>query len=104
MKYVRYPFFCLLIFSCTKVEKPTYKLTDDQLAKVLFDIHFADVMLPSLTIPQQDSVKQIYWNQMEEIYKMPESEIREEIKKLESDPEKFKVIIGQVKEMADSIQ
>ena len=104
MRYCLFYFLCILFVSCSHAEKPTYKLSDEQLAKVLFDIHYADVMLPSFTIAQQDSIKQIYWKRMEEIYKMPESEIREEIKKLESEPEKFKLIIGHVKAMADSIQ
>ena len=104
MRYPLYLFVCMLFVSCLSAEKQTYKLSDDQLARVLYDIHYADVTLPSLTKLQQDSVKRLYWNQMEEVYKMSEAEIREEIKKLESEPEKFKIIIGHVKAMADSIQ
>lgn len=104
MRYFLFCFLFILFFSCSPAEKQTYKLSDDQLAKVLFDIHYADVMLPSFTIAQQDSLRQIYWKHMEEIYKLSEAEIREEINKLESEPEKFKIIIGEVKAMADSIQ
>ena len=95
---------CCLYLSCDKAEKQTYKLSDEQLARVLFDIHFADVMLPSLTMTQQDSVAEIYWDRMADIYKMPEAEIRAEIEKLESEPEKLKLILVRVKSMADSIQ
>ena len=97
-------FLCIWIVSCGKPESQTYKLNDEQLARVLFDIHFADVMLPTITTHQQDSVKLLYWNRMEELYRMPEAEIREEIKKLESEPEKLKLIMERVKIMADSIQ
>ena|SRR5687768_12985215 len=104
MRYFLFYFLCFFFVACTPAEKQTYKLSDDQLAKVLFDIHYADVMLPSFTIAQQDSLRRLYWEKMEKIYEMSETEIREEIKKLESEPEKFKIIIGQVKAMADSIQ
>ena len=104
MRYLFYSFICVFFVSCKSADKQTYRLSDDQLARVLYDIHFADVTLPSLTRLQQDSVKRLYWNQMEEIYKMSEAEIRAEIKKLESEPEKFKIIIEHVKAMADSIQ
>lgn len=94
-------FFFLL--ACSPAEKPVYKLTEDEHVNLLFDLHFADAILIELTPDQRDSVTQVYWQKMEERYGLDQDEIREEIKKLESDPEKMKLLIDRVRVMADSI-
>ncbi len=94
----------LLLCSCKPSGKPEYKLSDEQLAKVMLDLHLADVILPQLHTTQQDSVKQLFWKKMSVTYQMPEADIQREIELLESDPEKLKFIVNRVKELADSIQ
>ncbi len=94
----------MVFMACTSSQPQTYKLSDEELAHLMFDIHFADVILPELPGEQQDSIKVIFWKRMMETYHLTREEIQEEIDKLETEPEKLKMIIGRVKEMADSIQ
>src|SRR3989337_2779918 len=98
--------FFLIIFmvvSCSSsAKKNTYLLSDEELAHVLFDMHYADVILPELHGERADTVKAIFWKRMIDIYGLSEEEIRTEIDKLESEPETMKLVIGRVKELADS--
>ena len=70
----------------------------------MLDMHLADVILPELTGAYQDSIKGMMWERMEGIYNLSEEELKKEIKKLEDEPEKLKLIVNRVKELADSIQ
>ena len=98
-------FILLILFlACKEQSTYDYRLTDDKLARLLFDIHFADVILTGHTQEQRDSIMNTYWNKLEETYALSEPEIRDEIARLESDPEKLVVILGKVRVMADSIQ
>lgn len=90
--------------SCESPVKEVNRMSEEQLALVMFDMHIADVMLAGMTFQQQDSIRKLYWTKMEERYKLPEEELKHEIQKLESQPEKFKVVLGRVKQMIDSIQ
>lgn len=104
MKYIAAIFLFAYIFGCNPVEKQNYQLTDEELSLLLFDIHYADVVLPGLSRQQQDSIKIIYYEQLSKIYDMSVEELKKEISKLESEPEKMKIILGRVKQLADSIQ
>src|SRR5687767_787387 len=78
MKYILLLFITFhLIIACGSTEKKTYKLTDEELAHLLFDIHFADVILTDITPEQKDSLETVYWKKMSEIYDMSKEEIRE---------------------------
>jgi len=79
-------------------------LSDEQLANIMLDMHFADALLAEFSGQQRDSISMLFWKQMTQLYGMSEKEIREEVRNLELDPEKMKLILGRVKEMADSIQ
>jgi hypothetical protein len=92
-----------LFFSCKSATRPSYQLSDEQLAQVMLDLHMADVILPQLHADQQDSVKQLFWRKMSVAYQMPEADLQREMELLESDPEKLKLIVNRVKELADSI-
>lgn len=94
----------LLSTGCETKVVHSYKLTDEQLAQLMLDMHLADVILPELPVTYHDSIKEMMWTKMEGIYKLPEEELKKEIEKLEEEPEKLKLIINRVKELADSIQ
>ncbi len=94
----------LSFIACKSSEKKTYRLSDDQLVNLMFDMHLADVLLTEFPKHQQDSIKAVYLKRMTEVYVLSEEEIHEEIHKLESEPEKMKLIIGRIKTMADSLQ
>ncbi|HUR31115.1 MAG TPA: hypothetical protein VMZ69_06760 [Saprospiraceae bacterium] len=104
---MRYGILLLIIFNfllaCTATEKKTYKLSDEELARLMFDIHFADVILTDITPEQKDTLKTIYWKKMSAVYHLSEEEIINEIDKLESEPEKLMLIIGRVKELSDTL-
>ena len=94
----------LLLTACKDKIKHEYRLSDEELANLMLDLHYADALLADLSPEQRDSISILYWKRMMELYNLSETEIRNEINMLESEPEKMKLILGRVKEMADSIQ
>lgn len=94
----------LMLTACTKKIKHDYRLSDEELANLMLDMHYADALLSDLSPELRDSISALYWKRMIELYDLSETEIREEINKLEKEPEKMKFILGRVKEMSDSIQ
>lgn len=87
-----------------KKSNVNYTLTDDQLAHLMFDLQFSEVALAEVTGGKQDSLKDIFWLRYSEIYKHPKAELEEEIRKLESDPEKLKGIMERVQVLSDSLR
>ena len=81
-----------------------YTLTDDQLAHLMFDLQFSEVALAEVSGGKQDSLKDIFWLRYTEIYKQPKADLEEEIRKLETDPEKLKVIMERVQVLSDSLR
>ena len=104
MKYILLLSVFFSFIACESSLKKKYKLTDEQLTSVMFDLHIAEAILPEFEKIHQDSIRDLYWSKMSETYGMSEIEIREEIELLESDGEKLKIILDQVKIMADSIK
>ena len=98
--------FMVLLAStgCETKIKNTYRLSDEQLAQLMLDMHLADVIMPELPANYQDSIRDVMWDRMEGIYNLSEEELKTEIEKLETEPEKLKLIVTRVKELADSIQ
>jgi|SRR5687767_925811 len=94
----------LIGMACTTRGKEVYRLSDERLANMMLDMHLADALLVELPPDQQDSIKKVYWKRMEDMYQLSEEEIKEEILKLEKEPEKMELILGRVKQLADSIQ
>jgi len=95
-------FFWMACFSSEK--KPVYKLNDDQLAHLMLDIQFSEATLPELTKARQDTLKDLFWLRFTDTYKLSEADIKEEIRQLEEDPDKMKIILDKVKMLADSIR
>lgn len=94
----------LMLIACKDKVKHDYRLSDEELANLMLDMHYADALLADLTPEQRDSISTLYWKRMMELYDLSETEIRDEINQLENEPEKMKLILGRVKEMSDSIQ
>ena len=94
--------FCFVL-ACSPSEKPDYKLPEEEQVNLLFDLHYADAILIDLSPGQRDSITKLYWQKMEERYGLDQEAIREEIRKLEADPEKMKLLVDRVRQMADSI-
>ena len=80
-----------------------YLLTDEQLSSLMFDVQLSEVALAEVTEERQDSLRELFWLRFTEVYKHSVPEIKEEIRKLEEDPEKMKVIMDQVQVLLDSI-
>ena len=80
-----------------------YLLTDEQLSSLMFDVQLSEVALAEVTEERQDSLRDLFWLRFTEVYKHSVPEIKEEIRKLEEDPEKMKIIMDSVQVMLDSI-
>lgn len=95
----------LAILACKPPEnKVPSKLTDEQLAHLMLDLQFSEATLPEFTKSRQDSLKQLYFRQFTSVYKLSEEEIKEEVRILEEDPAKLKLILDRVKILADSLR
>ena len=93
------------LFSCTQTErKVDYKLTDEQLAHMMLDLQFSEATLSDFSKAKQDSLKGLYFHQFSQLYKLSEEDIKEEVRLLEEDPEKLKLILDRVKILADSLR
>ena len=69
----------------------------------MFDVQLSEVALAEVTEERQDSLRDLFWLRFSEVYKHSVPEIKEEIRKLEEDPEKMKIIMDSVQVMLDSI-
>lgn len=87
-----------------KKSNVNYTLTDDQLAHLMFDLQFSEVALAEVSGGKQDSLKDIFWLRYVEIYKQPKTDLEEEIRKLEADPDKLKEIMERVQVLSDSLR
>lgn len=95
----------LVFMSCESGKRDVkYLLTDEQLSSLMFDVQLSEVALAEVTEAKQDSLRELFWLRFTEVYKHSIPDIKEEIRKLEEDPEKMKVIMDQVQVMLDSIQ
>jgi hypothetical protein len=95
----------LSLVSC-KPQEPSvkYMLSDEQLARLMFDVQLSEVVLGEATAGAKDSLSSLFWLRFSEVYKLSKPEIGEEISKLENDLDKMKLIMDRVQEIADSIQ
>ena len=80
-----------------------YLLTDEQLSSLMFDVQLSEAALAEVSGEKQDSLRELFWLRFTEVYKHSVPEIKEEIRKLEEDPEKMKAIMDSVQIMLDSI-
>jgi hypothetical protein len=97
-------FSLLVLMGCESGKRDVkYLLTDEQLSSLMFDVQLSEVALAELTEERQDSLRELFWLRFTEVYKHSVPEIKEEIRKLEEDPEKMKVIMDQVQVLLDSI-
>ncbi len=94
----------LIFIGCHKSSQKIYKLSDERMAHLMFDLQLAEVTLTDVSAQQQDSLRDMFYNKLETIYHLSKDEIKGEVNKLQSDPEKLKKVTNRVKMMADSIQ
>jgi len=98
------PIFIIMLFACKSSDKNQYKLSDEQLAHLMFDVQLAETTLSDLSPTQKDSIKVKFDKRLAEVYTLSDDELKAELDHLQSDPEKLKWVVNRVKEMADSIQ
>ena len=100
-------FFLMLLslLSCKKPElKVEYKLTNEQLAHLMLDLQFSEATLSDFSKAKQDSLKDLYFQQFTKMYNLSEEEIKEEVRLLEEDSDRMKLILDRVKILADSLR
>ncbi len=90
------------VIACQQ-QKKNYILTDEQLANLMLDLQLSETMMLSLSTPQQDSLKDLFWEKLTSVYQVSEQEIMDQVALLESDPEKLKAVMDQIKFRSDSI-
>ena len=96
--------FTMLFVACEqKVANVKYTLSDEQLSNLMFDLQLSEVAISEVTGGARDTLSELFWLRLTEVYKMSKPELTEEIRKLESDPVKMKEIMDQVQVMSDSI-
>ena len=93
----------LMLTACSSSNKNEFKLTDEQLAHLMFDVQLAETTLSDLSPTQKDSIKILFDKKLAEVYKLSDADLKSEVDHLQSDPEKLKWVVNRVKLMADSI-
>ena len=96
---------CLFLFACEKKTKQIeYRLSDDKLTHLMYDVQIADAAITGATGHQADTLRELMWNRLTTIYGLSEKEIKSEINKLQTDPEKMKTVFDSIKAWSDTIR
>ena len=94
----------MLFVACEqKATNVKYTLSDEQLSHLMFDVQLGEVAISEVTGGARDTLSELFWLRLTEVYNLSKPELTEEIRKLESDPVKMKEIMDQVQVMSDSI-
>ena len=99
--------FCIMLLcvSCKQDKvKIDYRLDDEKLIQLMYDVQWSDAAIANLSKARQDSLRSLFWSKLTTIYGMTEEEIKDEIYKLETDPEKMKMVFDRIKGMSDTIK
>ena len=98
-------FLGILFFSCHKKEKVVeYRLSDDQLTHLMYDVQIADAAITGATGHNADTLRELMWIRLTTIYGLSEKEIKSEINKLQTDPGKMKTVFDSIKAWSDTIR
>ncbi len=95
----------LVLLSCKKQGTPVeYKLSDEQLTHLMYDVQLSDAAITSVSGVHGDTLRELFWNRLSTIYGLSEADIKSEIQKLESDPDKMKSVFDSIKVWSDTIK
>jgi hypothetical protein len=93
------------LFSCDKKEKKVeYRLSDDQLTHMMYDIQVSDAAIMGITGNSADTLREIFWTRLSTIYGLTREEIKSEVDKLQADPAKMKIVFDSIKVWSDTIK
>lgn len=91
--------------SCKKqIVNMNYKLNDEQLTRMMYDVQLSDAAVMGVSGLRADSLKELFWTRITTTYGLSKAEIKSEIEKLESDPEKMKAVFDSIKVWSDTIK
>ncbi len=93
--------FALLLVACKGEEKQQVKLPipEDQLVKVLVDVHLAEVAGQSLLGPERDSLEAVYYHQIFRIHRVDSAAFFQSVDLLLDEPELAKEVYDKVLEV-----
>ncbi|HEX5112725.1 MAG TPA: hypothetical protein VFV79_07755 [Saprospiraceae bacterium] len=95
----------LSLLACEKKPKPVeYRLTDDKLTHLMYDVQYADAAITGASGKSADTLRELLWTRLTTIYGLSEKEIKSEINKLQTDPEKMKIVFDSIKAWSDTIR
>ncbi len=104
-KWILYPLSFLICFlGCTEKEEFTYKLTDEQLIKILTDLHLSESATQHLSLSYRDSMSVVYLNQILEIHEVPAEVFELDYIILKRDAEKLVGIYDKVIKRLDDLK
>ena len=91
--------------SCQKKEvKVEYKLSNQQLTRLMYDVQLGEAAMSGVTTERGDTLKELLWTRLTTVYGLSRAEIKAEIEKLESDPERMKAVFDSIKVWSDTIK
>jgi hypothetical protein len=94
-----------VLVSCQRKEaKVDYKLSDEQLTHLMYDVQLSDAAIMGTSGLHADTLKELFWTRLTKTYGLSRSEIRSEIEKLETDPQKMKTVFDSIKVWSDTIK
>jgi len=87
-----------------KIVRMDYKLNDEQLTHLMYDVQLSDAAIMGVTGHNADSLKTLLWTRLTTSYGLSKADIKSEIEKLQSDPEKMKAVFDSIKVWSDTIK
>ena len=98
-------FSVLVLGACKKkIVRMDYKLNDDQLTHLMYDVQLSDAAIMGVSGHSADSLKTLLWTRLTTSYGLSKADIKSEIEKLQSDPEKMKTVFDSIKVWSDTIK
>lgn len=95
----------LVLFSCAK---QTSKLSNEDLASLIVDMHISEVSLKRIDKEIQDSLKDIYLEKLEHIHKIDKEEIKYQVELLMEDRSRqsdvYTMVINRLQKMEKEIK
>jgi len=98
--------FTMMFVACEQktTANVKYTLSDEQLSHLMFDLQLSEVAVSEVTGKARDTLSELFWLRLTEVYKLSKPELTKEIRKLETDPVKMKEVMDKVQVMSDSIR
>ncbi len=106
--YLKWPIFLVVwfVFSYCGQQKEEEPLTipEEKWVQVLVDAHMIEASLQDVAVKQRDSISALFYGQMFDIHSISESEFQQNLRLMDSQPQRLSRIYAKVLEEISKIE